>query len=328
MRFGRAFLTITALLAAVPAFGWGTEGHEQVADIAWLAMKRETRRRVGAILRGGDPGFRPRAGRDSDSRRAFRRAATFPDYIKGYRKRDYVPTIYEDLITRMNSRWHPETDPLVSARERERCKSWHYYDTPLFYQGDPPAVPESSALNAVHLTIAELGRLSRPARPDRKAQCWWLYWLAHLVGDLHQPLHCAQSFRHDADGDAGGNGFRFPDPEWRGRDTSLHAYWDEGIARARRLGRVVGQVNRVDLVSSRWLRAADLRPAPAEVGDLDPAAWIAEGAALARSRVYDGIEPGATPSDAYIETQAWTCKRRAVLAGMRLARLLDAALAR
>ena len=61
-----------------------------------------------------------------------------------------------------------------------------------------------------------------------------LAWLLHLVGDIHQPLHCSSRVTPDEAlprGDAGGNTFRLDD------NRNLHGYWDrilgEAIAPAR-----------------------------------------------------------------------------------------------
>lgn len=57
-----------------------------------------------------------------------------------------------------------------------------------------------------------------------------LKFLVHLIGDLHQPLHCSERA-----GDAGGNGVALtfqgkgPDGKRRTADVSLHQLWDETL---------------------------------------------------------------------------------------------------
>src|SRR5262249_54451635 len=52
----------------------------------------------------------------------------------------------------------------------------------------------------------------------------YLSWLIHLVGDLHQPLHCASLVNSTyPKGDRGGNDF-FVKPE--DRPINLHSFWD------------------------------------------------------------------------------------------------------
>ena len=54
------------------------------------------------------------------------------------------------------------------------------------------------------------------------ALCWYL----HLMGDLHQPLHCASWFSAEFpgnDGDRGGNGVAI---QPHGAPVKLHSFWD------------------------------------------------------------------------------------------------------
>jgi S1/P1 nuclease len=61
------------------------------------------------------------------------------------------------------------------------------------------------------------------AGPELRAV--YLSWLIHLVGDIHQPLHCVSLFTYDyPHGDRGGNDF-YVKPGQRG--VRLHGIWDE-----------------------------------------------------------------------------------------------------
>ena len=52
-----------------------------------------------------------------------------------------------------------------------------------------------------------------------------LTWLLHLVGDVHQPLHCATRVSSaQPAGDWGGNPVNICSPSCRGE---LHAFWDD-----------------------------------------------------------------------------------------------------
>ena len=113
-----------------PALAWNSTGHEQVADIAWPRLTQQTKNRISDILMAaGDATFRQVGNSSAARRNAFRIAATFPDFIKTH------SSSYDSVIPGMNHLWHPETDPLVSPHEKEKCKSWHYYDTPIRFSG-------------------------------------------------------------------------------------------------------------------------------------------------------------------------------------------------
>ena len=52
--------------------------------------------------------------------------------------------------------------------------------------------------------------------------------LLHMIGDVHQPLHCVTRYgRLNPTGDAGGNFFKVNDP-FNPSVTNLHSMWDSG----------------------------------------------------------------------------------------------------
>ena len=73
---------------------------------------------------------------------------------------------------------------------------------------------------------------------------------------------------------------------------------------------------------------AELAPPPSEARNLNVAGWIKTGAQLADQVVYQGIERNGTPSDAYIAAEVSLSKKQAVLAGTRLAAILNSTLGR
>ncbi|BDI29867.1 endonuclease [Capsulimonas corticalis] len=315
------------MLAAPAAHAWDANGHKQIADIAWTKMDKATKAKVRQILIAGDPAYRPAGTDDESVRDAFRRAAIFADDIK--RSHD---TQYEPIIDPMNRTWLPTPDP--ADREQERCKTWHYYDTPIRGGANAPQPRASNALNALTRAQSELTAQQKSDHPDLQAQCWWLYWTEHIVGDLHQPLHCSSDFEHSPTGDAGGNGFLLgvSDPGRPGRNENLHFYWDSGIDHAVAADPSTapdypgpdGRPNYED-VTRRWSADRSARPSKADSRRLDVAAWISDGARLADTQVYTVAE-GAVPSPEYDAAQVKLCKRLALLAGARLAEMLKQAL--
>ena len=54
-----------------------------------------------------------------------------------------------------------------------------------------------------------------------------LVWLLHLIGDVHQPLHCATRIsKTHPKGDAGGNDVGFCTAGAAACNGKLHSYWD------------------------------------------------------------------------------------------------------
>jgi hypothetical protein len=309
------------------ANAWDAPGHQQVADIAWSLLKPETKKSIRAILQAGDPAYAPADWTEEAGRTAFRRAAVFPDRIKSDRA-----TAYESIIPEMNRKWQPDVTPDSPDREAHLCKTWHYYDQPIHVHGEPPALKPSSALVALPFAIEQLRALrSSPGAEDRKLQAWWLYWVEHLTGDLHQPLHCTSNCDVIAAGDAGGNLFhiRLRDDHGGFQSKTLHSYWDEGIDHA--AGRHIRYdadlpAADAEAITRLWLSDPALQPSDSDLKDLDVSHWIKSEAALAEQVVYTGVSEGTEPAPAYVAAQTALCKRAAVLAGRRLAAILEAAL--
>lgn len=308
----RFMLLAVAILPGL-AHAWSGDGHAQIADIAWVKLTPKAQEAIGKILAAGEPKFRPLGG---DVRAAFRDSATFPDYIKNLNN----VTAYEDVITAMNVRFMPNIASI--GNEGVRCKTWHYYDIPIRYKSTPEAVLPSNANVALNLSIDELGKMAKAGLTDPKMACWWLYWIEHIVGDLHQPLHCVSSHEHDPKGDDGGNKFMVKSPE-QDREQRLHGMWDGGIGRAIGFEREQGMDPNVQKVSERWLADAVLKPLDVSVNNLDVMDWIKDGAQLADKHVYGELKPGDKPNSIYIDNLIALSKKQAVLAGERMANILN-----
>jgi len=100
---------------------------------------------------------------------------------------------------------------------------WHYINYPLrppSFPNQPGPSPRDDILYGIEQCEKILGDTQAPAE-ERAA---FLSWLIHLIGDLHQPLHCS-SFINEIypAGDKGGNDF-YVKPGSRG--IKLHSFWD------------------------------------------------------------------------------------------------------
>ena len=240
-------LPFLVILVPSALFAWGGDGHKQIADIAWTKLSSTAKAKLAKILDAGETSFRVVGG---DVRDSFRSSSTFCDYMKGK-----TETIYEDIIPAMNSRFNANIASI--GREGVRCKTWHYYDVPVRFTGKTPEIDPSNAVAALNLAISELSKLNGKGLSDAKMACWWVYWIEHVVGDLHQPLHCVSSYEFNPNGDAGGNKFTITSPDGD-KPTNLHSFWDGGIGRAIGEEREKGKDPNVEKVSARW--TTDSRP--------------------------------------------------------------------
>lgn len=182
------------------AHAWNAAGHRLTAFIAWTQMSPATQQFVTDALRAhpDSPNWAARA-KSSAPRDLFAEASTWPDDIR------HDPRFYDEGR-------EPPTPSLPGLSDTARHRRWHYVDL------DADGRVKEGELDK------QIDRLSHLLRSTAKMAeiSYALPWLAHLVADIHQPLHVG---RH---GDAGGNEVQIENPfNKRQPFTSLHTYWDD-----------------------------------------------------------------------------------------------------
>lgn len=309
----RSCIAVVAALAVSTstATAWWDGGHETVAYIAYKKLTPATRQRVDSLLKLNPMydtwtmGVAP----DQQGLVAFVEAATWPDCIKssscigGYTSDGgNVPP------------GKPTDAQNIGYADHLMHAYWHFVDEPYSAgaPGQPPKQP--NALTEIQLLADAIG-----TGESDDIKSYDVVWLEHLVGDIHQPLHATSRFtRNHPDGDAGGNLIYFCVKPCR---DELHAYWD-GLLGG---GPTIAQVT---ATGDQLLR----RKKPAQAAETDPAKWMDESFALARSQVYvapvsDDNDPAQTISPRldphYAEAANRVAKSQVLLAGYRLAELLN-----
>jgi hypothetical protein len=276
-----------------------------VAHIAWKKLKPEQRAAAIAILKQ-----HPKYAKDFES--AVPEGASEEDH---------------DAIVFMVAATWPDMVKTAAHRDesKDNHRNWHYIDHPIevgTIEAHPvdvdmtwdPAINKDpkNAVQALAKNYEDLKNGSPAAKA--KALCWTL----HLVGDLHQPLHCASLFnaRHPT-GDNGGNAIKVHG----GGASELHALWD-GL-----LGRSTDPDFIDDLADDI---IAKEKPSAKKSKILDAGAWSLEGRDLAKDVAYedghieDSAAPGAAVNidQAYLTAAKALARKRASLGGERLARKL------
>lgn len=207
----------------------------------------------------------------------------------------------------------------IKKKDIRAYDEWHYIDV-AFSSDNTPLPPLEKAGN-VQWALAQCDRILRSPKAPDSEKARMLRFLIHFVGDVHQPLHCVSRFtKLLPDGDKGGNSFLLKG----GQARNLHAFWDSG---AGLFGDSMARP--LDANAEKTLRslAEDVTKAnPAETlagaSNITFKDWVAEGAELARTKVYATTE-GEAPSEEYTKTAREACRRQVALAGYRLAALLN-----
>jgi hypothetical protein len=134
-----------------------------------------------------------------------------------------------------------------------------------------------------------------------------LYYVTHLMGDMHQPLHAGRA--------ADRGGIDFP-VSYRGVLTNLHFFWDKDV---------IDFESGTDEEIAKGLTAKLPGDERLKWQAGDPVQWTNESLALVRSHAYD-TEPSAELSDDYVDKARPIVRTRLAQAGIRLAWLLKKAL--
>ena len=302
---------LLVLVVSVPSYGWSDTGHMAVAFVAYQRLTPQARARVDALVR-----LNPRfsifnsmipAGTSAARRRMmlFMLAATWPDKIKS------------DGLHHADGPNNGDTPPTDGTADRNigysdtaMHKYWHFIDRPFSPDGtaleDPP-IPNAETMIAAFRTVLASNS------PD-KLKSYDLVWLMHVLGDVHQPLHCTSRFTHALiHGDAGGNFVKVRD----GQTTlKLHAFWDGllGTSSSPAAAIMVGQ--------------SAPPVSPADANNLNVSDWITESFDAAKASTYMSppIGLGTGPfviTNGYRNSARALAKKRVALAGARLANILN-----
>jgi len=229
-------------------------------------------------------------------------------------------------------------------RSRTRDYSpWHYVNLPFTPEGLPIPDGEDGPNVVWGLELAQdvlAGRKTHPAISNKSLA---VIILAHLVGDVHQPLHTTSR-----DNDAGGNrtkiaNLRSPASDLLfGGGGNLHFFWDSAYRRVFKDGEatvsyeppiydrhkpVAGHIAALPLVEKAAAAIVEEFPPSVVEEQGDATSWAMESHRLGFSQGY-----GALPEtngdeivldEAYVSESSKIARQRLAMAGYRLGALLN-----
>jgi hypothetical protein len=203
----------------------------------------------------------------------------------------------------------------------EPLREWHFINKRFIVSG--PALDAPPPLVNVQMIIEWCVQKLGDRTSKENVKAYALAYLVHLVGDAHQPLHCATRYTEKhKDGDAGGNFFLLANAP----KDNLHSYWDAagGLFNFVRVIRPLDSAGKqaIKQWAKKIMAAHPANSLPA-LNDLQAGAWVEESHQLARSEVYQNIEENGTPNSAYAAKTKSICGQRIAMAGYRLAALLN-----
>jgi hypothetical protein len=320
-----AFAGMAVLISGAAASAWNNTGHMAVALIAFRQLRPATRAKVLEILKAHPAagGWKAPEGTPPSDADAYvvLKAATWPDFIRDADHPGHEDSRPEDHFINF-----PCPDPK---------------DFPV-----PPQATREAVLSRPNI-LARLASCAKTLRDPRSAaadKAKDLSWLLHLVGDVHQPLHCAARFSPQfPDGDRGGNdvivasepGVTVTRPEGDAKISwpNLHSSWDRVLGSAEDPAGVRDVADLCQAFPRRNFAAALKKTGFAD--------WADESVALAVEDAYGKEFPflplrqaigllsekasvaiPALPPE-YLRSARGVAERRVALAGYRLADLLE-----
>jgi hypothetical protein len=321
----RLFAILLFACATLSAHAWNNCGHMMAAEIAYEDLERnhpETLKAILALLKK-HPRLRDLQAEtaahhiheDEYDHYLFLIAATWPDMVKLTPRKTF-----EHNATRFDPEDHRE---------------WHYFDLPFNQDGkEHPGLKlddsiwkmgerkePANCLQAIDKCAAELSDAATSDADKAKAICWML----HLIGDVHQPLHCATLYSANfpeespfVKGDKGGNLFYLD--EKSGKEhfrKELHAYWDDLLGKSMSLSHINQYARHLAAVHPR-------KEVKKELAEPSTRAWARTSHTLAVEHAYLNGNLGLyhDPGEEYFYASQRLAERQIALAGYRLADML------
>jgi hypothetical protein len=200
-------------------------------------------------------------------------------------------------------------------RERRETAPWHYVNIPVEADGYDPTRDGNGGDNVLDAITKHAKVLSDKQAP-REDRIEALKFVVHFVGDLHQPLHCA-----DRNGDKGGNKrlVFFPG---RSKAVSLHQVWDTLILPTRKKKQSVAEY-------ATYLNGEITSKLAKAWSKGSPAEWANDSLRIAKEIAYADVPVDGDPpklSDEYIARAGPVVDEQIAKAGIRLAAILNEAL--
>ncbi len=304
---------VILLTLCQPTYGWSERGHHIIALLAFKKLDAATRGKYLALLQAHPD---------------YSRIAAYDGQLDFLRDQTIGKAAYWPDVARSSAEWNRPT--------------WHYQlgATEVIGRVDgvpdfPGALPADANLRTQELYIQQavelcVATLKEPdSEPSDKALA--LSWLLHLIADGHQPCHAGSLYVEKVfpEGDRGANSIQVE------QGGNLHALWDGLLGRSFDRSKIYAEIQALREESER-LSASGLDLGGAE--SIYSGRWLEESRRAAQKYVYDwklrikisSAQRTGAPSlekldlpEVYLEDAGKVARTRAMLAGIRLAAVLN-----
>lgn len=200
--------------------------------------------------------------------------------------------------------WANWPDFIKSDKSFKYADSWHYVNIP----GNLPygdfitelkSSPDENMYKCIPVLMHDLK--DRNLTPEKKQQS--LYFLIHIIGDAHQPLHIGRAE------DLGGNKITV---EWFGERTNLHSVWDSKLIDYEKYS-YTEYADVLNILSKKQIRAI-------QDGSLED--WLFDSYTISNT-IYSGITDGDHLKYEYAYLHKEHVEQQLTKGGLRLSKMLN-----
>ncbi|MCH5227514.1 MAG: S1/P1 nuclease [Muribaculaceae bacterium] len=217
-----------------------------------------------------------------------------------------TPVTYEAVTELLDGKsmvyWANWLDNASHTPDYSYTKTWHYknIDDGFNYE-EAPLHPNGDVVRAIYDQV-EVLQNEGASRTDKQLA---LKILAHVMGDIHQPMHMGHA------SDLGGNRWNV---KYFGKDNNLHSVWDSSLPESAHKWTYTEWNNQIN------------RPTAEEIAfiisDGSPENWGQETFEICK-QVYKNTPQGTNISYDYISDWTPTIEEQFLKGGLRLADILN-----
>jgi len=193
-------------------------------------------------------------------------------------------------------------DEMRSNPNFDKYSHWHYVNLPLNVEYPDADVAEENVVSIIKRCVAIL----KSPSADKEMKKFYLKYLVHLVGDVHQPMHIGLKE------DYGGSKIKVTFKGRKGRDTNtnLHVLWDTNL------------IDDFKMSFTEWSNHLQNKYGRKEVKQSNVLEWTFESHWWARD-IYKNTPDGSYHSYEYVYKYQPVLEKRLYYAGVRLGNLIN-----